>query len=51
MKHTILCKRCGDIVKQDSHFDECSDNCILYESQHEAFAGQAIKDYLRQQYE
>ena len=47
MTHILLCKQCGDIVTDDSHFDQCSDDCMLYESKNELFADQAIIEYLR----
>ena len=47
MRHILICKQCGDIVTKDTHFDECSDNCIMYESKSEAFAGEAIVEYMR----
>ncbi|QDP62261.1 MAG: hypothetical protein GOVbin2066_28 [Prokaryotic dsDNA virus sp.] len=47
MKHILICKQCGDVVMNDSHFDECSDDCILYETKDESFAGEAIVEYMR----
>jgi hypothetical protein len=46
MTHIIICKKCGDIVNEDSHFDECSDDCLLFETGNDDF-GQSIEDTLR----
>tara|TARA_Y100001938_G_C8059324_1_gene416252 strand:- start:577 stop:741 length:165 start_codon:yes stop_codon:yes gene_type:complete len=46
MKHIIICKECGDIVRDDSHFEECSEDCFLFETSNDDF-GQAIEDTLR----
>ena len=46
MTHTILCKKCGDIVIDDKHFTECSDDCYLIESKDDDF-GKALEDEIR----
>ena len=46
MTHIIICKKCGDVVDEDSHFDECSDDCFLFETGNDDF-GQSIIDTLR----
>ena len=46
MKHVIICKKCGDVVDDNDHFEDCSDDCYLYETGDDDF-GQAIIDELK----
>ena len=46
MRYTILCKKCGDIVTNDVHFELCSDDCYLIESKDDD-QGKALEDELR----
>ena len=46
MTHIIICKKCGDVVNEDTHFEECSDDCFLFETFNDDF-GKSIVDTLR----
>ena len=46
MTHIIICKKCGDVVNEDTHFEECSDDCFLFETFNDDF-GKSILDTLR----
>ena len=46
MKHIVICKKCGDVVKEDEHFDSCSDDCFLFETSRDDF-GREIEETLR----
>ena len=43
---TAICPKCGDIIEEQecqSHPDQA---LLLYESQHEAFVGEALIEYI-----
>lgn len=43
---TALCPECGDIIEEPECSKHPEEALILYESENEAFVGEAIQEYL-----
>ncbi len=43
---TAICPECGDIIEEQECQQHPDTNLLIYASQHEAFVGETLEDYL-----